>query len=120
MKKTIILSLGGSIIVPDKIDSAFLKKFKRLILKHLPKYNFVIFCGGGKIARNYQAAGKFVPQNWGVGDSRTVNVISGRPHKPRRGPGLGVKGRAQIDLPRNLVLTDHRRNVQENRGIPIA
>lgn len=58
MKKTIIISLGGSIIVPDKIDVNYLIKFKKFILKYLKKYNFVIFCGGGRIARNYQEAGK--------------------------------------------------------------
>lgn len=57
-KKIIILSLGGSLIVPDKINFVFLKNFKKLILKNLKKYNFVIFCGGGKIAREYQTAGK--------------------------------------------------------------
>lgn len=57
-KKTAIISLGGSLIVPDKVDVNFLVKFKRLILKRLREYNFVIFTGGGKIARAYQKAGK--------------------------------------------------------------
>ena len=55
--KTIIISLGGSIIVPDKINTNFLKNFKKLILKFIKKnYRFVIYCGGGNIARNYQKA----------------------------------------------------------------
>ncbi|MFA6027821.1 MAG: UMP kinase [Patescibacteria group bacterium] len=59
-KKNAIISLGGSLIVPNGVDIRFLKKFKSLILKHLREYNFVIFTGGGKIAREYQKAGKEV------------------------------------------------------------
>ena len=54
---TIIMSLGGSVIVPDKIDIKFLKKFKKIIEKFVKKgYKFVIICGGGKLARNFQKA----------------------------------------------------------------
>ncbi|MFH0867982.1 MAG: UMP kinase [Candidatus Woesearchaeota archaeon] len=55
MKKTIIMSLGGSVIVPDKVDVTFLKNFKKIIEKFIGKgFRFVIYCGGGKTARNYQ------------------------------------------------------------------
>lgn len=53
----IIIALGGSIICPrpEKINVGFLKKFRKLILKHLKKgRKFVIIAGGGKLARNYQ------------------------------------------------------------------
>ncbi|HLC49949.1 MAG TPA: UMP kinase [Candidatus Nanoarchaeia archaeon] len=57
MQKTFIISLGGSLIVPDKIDAVFLNKFKVLIEKYSKKgFKFVIICGGGKLARNLQAA----------------------------------------------------------------
>ena len=49
----IVLSLGGSLIIPDKIDSSFLKQFKKIILKNTKKYKFIIICGGGTIARKY-------------------------------------------------------------------
>ncbi len=55
--KTIVLSLGGSLIVPGKIDVAFLKDFKGVIEEYIGKgYKFAILCGGGRIARNYQKA----------------------------------------------------------------
>jgi len=58
MEKTIVMSLGGSVIVPDRIDIKFLKNFIKIINKLIKKnYRFVIFCGGGKIARNYQKIG---------------------------------------------------------------
>jgi len=57
MTKTIVISLGGSVIVPNKIDVNFLKNFKKTIERFIKKnYKFVIYCGGGKIARNYQKA----------------------------------------------------------------
>jgi uridylate kinase len=52
-KKIIVLSLGGSLIIPDKIDIEFLKKFKKIILKNAKNYKFIIVCGGGSIARKY-------------------------------------------------------------------
>lgn len=53
MKKTIVISLGGSLIVPDKINVKFLESFKKTILKNKRKYKFVIVCGGGSVARTY-------------------------------------------------------------------
>jgi len=55
MSKIIILSLGGSVVVPDNVDTKFLENFKKIIEKFIKKkYKFVIYCGGGKLARNYQ------------------------------------------------------------------
>ena len=49
MQKTFVISLGGSLIVPDSYDVDFLKKFKSLIESYVKKsYKFVIICGGGK------------------------------------------------------------------------
>jgi uridylate kinase len=52
-KKIIVLSLGGSLIIPNEISTDYLKKFKKTILKHTKNYKFVIVCGGGSIARKY-------------------------------------------------------------------
>lgn len=57
MKKTFVISLGGSIIVPEpgRIDFLFLKKFQQLVLKFVKKgWKFVIIVGGGKTCRLYQ------------------------------------------------------------------
>ena len=35
MKKVIVLSLGGSLIIPDAIDIAYFKNFKKTILKDI-------------------------------------------------------------------------------------
>ena len=55
MPKTIVLSLGGSLICPDGFDFVFLKKLKQVIERYIKKNNkFVIICGGGKLARTFQ------------------------------------------------------------------
>jgi|TARA_B100001964_G_C13998437_1_gene493871 uridylate kinase len=59
------MSLGGSVIVPNRIDVNFLINFKKIIYRYIKKnYRFVIYCGGGRTARNYQkAASKVIKLN---------------------------------------------------------
>lgn len=57
-KPIIILSLGGSIIVPAAIDIVYLKKFVNMLNVLTRQYQFVIFTGGGSTARSYQNAAK--------------------------------------------------------------
>lgn len=56
--ETIIISVGGSLIVPEKIDTGFLSSFKTLIEEEIASKGrrFIIIAGGGKTARNYQNA----------------------------------------------------------------
>lgn len=55
---TIVISLGGSLVVPkDGIDTVFLKGFAALVKRQARKGGrFVIICGGGATAREYQQA----------------------------------------------------------------
>jgi len=59
-KKTLIFSLGGSLIVPNDVISVnFLRKFRELILKLLRKgQRIVLIIGGGGTNRKYNAAAK--------------------------------------------------------------
>ncbi|MFH1405575.1 MAG: UMP kinase [Patescibacteria group bacterium] len=58
---TLVISVGGSIVVPDKINHTFLKAFKTLIEKHLKLgWKFVIVVGGGGTARSYQTGARKV------------------------------------------------------------
>lgn len=55
MEKTVIMSLGGSVIVPDKMDTDFLNGLKKIVINFVKKgYKFAIICGGGKLARDFQ------------------------------------------------------------------
>ena len=57
----VVISLGGSIIVPDEIDTDFLKGFAELIRRHVALgTRFIIIAGGGKTVRRYQQAARDV------------------------------------------------------------
>ena len=54
-----VLSVGGSIIAPDKINSEFLRGFLKEVRKYLQEYpedKLIFVCGGGAPARLYQTA----------------------------------------------------------------
>lgn len=57
-QETVILSVGGSLIVPDQIDTQFLTNLKNLVEHQIAAYGrrFIIIAGGGKTARRYQDA----------------------------------------------------------------
>ncbi len=56
--KKIVLSLGGSLIVPAQgIDRRFLARFKRLLAAQVRRgRRFIVVCGGGSTCRIYQKA----------------------------------------------------------------
>ena len=58
-QETIVMSVGGSMIVPDEIDTNFLHAFKKLILEEIDNSkHFVVITGGGKVCRRYQDAAR--------------------------------------------------------------
>ena len=61
-EKIIVLSVGGSLIVPEKgIDISFLKRLRAFILKEVKAgKRFIIVVGGGRTARRYQDAANAV------------------------------------------------------------
>lgn len=64
-KETIILSLGGSLIVPNGgIDTSFLKEFSVFIRRHIEQgRRFFIITGGGGTTRHYQQAAQAVAKD---------------------------------------------------------
>lgn len=57
----IVVSLGGSLLIPDQVDTQFLKDFCTLIREKVADgFSFAIITGGGKTARSYQAAARAV------------------------------------------------------------
>lgn len=59
-KESIVISLGGSLLVPLDLDYEFIGRFKKFIIAHIELgYRFILVTGGGKTARRYiEAAGK--------------------------------------------------------------
>ena len=56
-REHVVVSVGGSLIVPDQIDTDFLHRFKELVLEKVKAgFSFSIIAGGGKTARRYMEA----------------------------------------------------------------
>src|SRR3989338_4698585 len=55
-KETIVIDLGGSIIVSRSIQTRFLARFRSMLLPLLKERRFIVVTGGGSTARNYQQA----------------------------------------------------------------
>lgn len=56
-REYIVVSVGGSLLVPKDIDVSFLQNFRRLVLEKIREgSSFHIVAGGGRLARNYQEA----------------------------------------------------------------
>lgn len=52
-KEIVVISLGGSQIIPGKVNYHYLKRFKKVLLDLKEKYKFIVVCGGGSLAREY-------------------------------------------------------------------
>lgn len=66
MSNLAVLSLGGSIIAPDKVDIEFLKSFNKAIREYLnedKENKLILVCGGGAPARVYQNAYREIASN---------------------------------------------------------
>lgn len=62
-QETIVMSVGGSLIVPDQIDTDFLTNLKNLIESETANgRRFIIIAGGGRTARRYQDAAAAVSE----------------------------------------------------------
>ncbi|MDC1205565.1 UMP kinase [Candidatus Pacebacteria bacterium] len=60
-QETIVISVGGSLIVPDAIDTHFLSSLKDLVTTETANgRRFILIAGGGKTARRYADAAKEV------------------------------------------------------------
>lgn len=58
-REYVVVSVGGSLLVPKGIDTAFLAQFRSLILsKTHTGSSFYIVAGGGRLSRDYQDAAK--------------------------------------------------------------
>ncbi len=51
--KKVVISLGGSLIVPKEVDTKFISSFKKTLRKNYRNYKFIVVCGGGHVARKY-------------------------------------------------------------------
>jgi uridylate kinase len=66
--ESIVISIGGSVILSDNIDNQFFYEFKKIIKKISKKYKIFIVVGGGKTARDYINLGRKLNLNENVLD----------------------------------------------------
>ena len=62
MAESVVISVGGSLIVPDEIDTKFLTELKALLTEEMAQdREFILMSGGGKTSRKYgDAASNFL------------------------------------------------------------
>ena len=57
VKETIIIAVGGSLLVPGDVDTSFISRLKEMVVGLINKdYQIILVPGGGKTARTYQRA----------------------------------------------------------------
>src|SRR3989344_4592635 len=79
MSKTIVMSLGGSLIAPEDLDVNFLKKFRQVILDYIKNGNkVVIITGGGNTSRHHQIAARTVNAKVSSRDLDWVGIAATR------------------------------------------
>lgn len=103
----IVISLGGSLIVPNEIDVFFLRNFVSIIKEYTARgFKFIIITGGGRIARNYTLSSKEIgnPSNE---DLDWIGIQSTRLNAEFVRVGFGELAYPDIILdPENIPETD--------------
>jgi uridylate kinase len=56
--KTVVVSIGGSVVLSDEADVLFLRKLTDLFIKVSYEYRLFVVVGGGKISRRYIQLGR--------------------------------------------------------------
>jgi uridylate kinase len=76
-----VISLGGSLIAPKGVDTAFLKGFASLAEEYIGSdqgRKLIIVCGGGSLARDYQSALRAVATGPSSDDLDWVGIAATR------------------------------------------
>lgn len=78
-REYVVVSVGGSLIVPDTIDTVFLRNLHALVAKKVGEgMGFYIITGGGKLARRYQESAKEVLDSLSSTDADWLGIHSTR------------------------------------------
>ena len=70
----VVISLGGSVLIPDDRDTHFLTQVAELIRRMAKERPLVIVCGGGKISRYYIGIAKEMGASRGKQDQMGIDV----------------------------------------------
>ena len=72
--ESIILSIGGSVILAEEADVSFLKRLATLLKKISKQYKIYMIVGGGKIARSYIKRGRELNLDEDVLDQLGIDI----------------------------------------------
>ncbi len=97
--KKIVISIGGSILVPESIDKEFIQKFSDFVKELSKNYEIAIVTGGGKTARRYIE----VARNFGVGEifCDLIGIEATRLNARLLSAAIGEK--ASLEPPRDFI-----------------
>jgi uridylate kinase len=70
----IVVSLGGSVLIPDDRDTHFLMKVAELIRRLAKDHPMVVVCGGGKVSRYYIGIAKEMGASMDEQDQMGIDV----------------------------------------------
>ena len=74
-KKTVVLSVGGSLVVQEKPNTSYIAKLaERISNLYKSGYRFAIVVGGGVVCRNYIASAKALGANNFLADSIGIRI----------------------------------------------
>ncbi|MDD2807098.1 MAG: UMP kinase [Patescibacteria group bacterium] len=114
MAKTLVMSLGGSLIAPDGLDIDFLKKFRTVIINFVKKGNrVVLITGGGNTSRTYQKAAKKINPKISSTDLDWIGIGATRINGELVS---GIFG----DLAYESILFDPRKKIKTSRPIIVG
>jgi len=102
MPYTTVMSVGGSIVVPDSVDTGFVTEFvgrMRSRLEKNPSWRLAIVVGGGATARRYQSAARDMCPGCSTDTLDTIGVAATRVNAQ-------VMRAAMADLCRDPVITN--------------
>lgn len=78
-REYVVVSVGGSLIVPDQIDVTFLQTFRSLVRANIENgIGFYIIAGGGKLSRRYQEAAEEARGELSAEDSDWLGIHATR------------------------------------------
>jgi len=72
--KSIVISIGGSVILSEEVTVSFLKKLSDLIKKISKQYKVFIVVGGGNVARKYIKLGRELGFDEQILDSLGIDI----------------------------------------------
>ena len=109
---TVVISLGGSVLVPGDGDSEYIKTLSAILKELSESISLFIVCGGGRIARYYINAGRGLGLSESQLDELGIGVT-------RMNAGLLIAALGDCAYSRPARDVDQAHNAKEDYGIVV-